>query len=124
MAADKDKVAAFFFGGPYQTVGHIEVGHGLAACLDAGGFGAVEYGFKVFLSLFLRSLVVVFVGNGIGGGHAIEAYRSGKRLGHVQGDDFSARFACKADTLVGSLDRKSTRLNSSHYCASRMPSSA
>src|SRR3546814_7453304 len=26
--------------------------------------------------------------------------------------------------LLGKLDRKSTRLNSSHYCASRMPSSA
>src|SRR3546814_3051500 len=26
--------------------------------------------------------------------------------------------------LAGILDRKSTRLNSSHYCASRMPSSA
>src|SRR3546814_2294084 len=32
----------------------------------------------------------------------------------------------KAGTMVsnGALDRKSTRLNSSHYCASRMPSSA
>src|SRR3546814_16171054 len=27
-------------------------------------------------------------------------------------------------TLHGTADRKSTRLNSSHYCASRMPSSA
>src|SRR3546814_9000024 len=26
--------------------------------------------------------------------------------------------------LTGILDRKSTRMNSSHYCASRMPSSA
>src|SRR3546814_11748686 len=26
--------------------------------------------------------------------------------------------------LVGAIDRKSTRLNSSHYCAYRMPSSA
>src|SRR3546814_18652898 len=28
------------------------------------------------------------------------------------------------DRLGGPADRKSTRLNSSHYCASRMPSSA
>src|SRR3546814_20097061 len=97
MAADKDKVAAFFFGGLYQTVGHIEVGHGLAACLDAGGFGAVEYGYKVFLSLFLRSLVVVFGGNGIGGGHATEAYRSGKRLGHVTGEELK-------DALAGQIE--------------------
>src|SRR3546814_8121946 len=29
-----------------------------------------------------------------------------------------------APLVAGILDRKSTRLNSSHYCASRMPSSA
>src|SRR3546814_14661960 len=28
------------------------------------------------------------------------------------------------EIIVGTPDRKSTRLNSSHYCASRMPSSA
>src|SRR3546814_10899764 len=30
----------------------------------------------------------------------------------------------KTRDITGGLDRKSTRLNSSHYCASRMPSSA
>src|SRR3546814_1705812 len=31
---------------------------------------------------------------------------------------------CEAAELLGELDRKSTRLNSSHYCESRMPSAA
>src|SRR3546814_17141937 len=34
------------------------------------------------------------------------------------------RGRCPARYIVAHLDRKSTRLNSSHYCASRMPSSA
>src|SRR3546814_8117064 len=32
--------------------------------------------------------------------------------------------AARADRVAEGADRKSTRLNSSHYCASRMPSSA
>src|SRR3546814_18386286 len=38
----------------------------------------------------------------------------------------SGRHTILSDTVgfVSDLDRKSTRLNSSHYCASRMPSSA
>src|SRR3546814_1289945 len=39
---------------------------------------------------------------------------------------FSAKFACPVSgfTIEEIEDRKSTRLNSSHLCASRMPSSA
>src|SRR3546814_7080968 len=42
------------------------------------------------------------------------------------GDNFDAteRLRGYRDELAASLDRKSTRLHSSHSCASRMPSSA
>src|SRR3546814_20391995 len=36
----------------------------------------------------------------------------------------SCAWAAPAETTMTSLDRKSTRLNSSHKCATRMPSSA
>src|SRR3546814_3654387 len=36
----------------------------------------------------------------------------------------AARIGCDPVPDLGGLDRKSTRLNSSHYCAYRMPSSA
>src|SRR3546814_20716888 len=50
-------------------------------------------------------------------GHATVLLQRRQRLGGaLEGDDLGAE-------LLGSLDRKSTRLNSSHYCASRMPSS-
>src|SRR3546814_9515230 len=38
------------------------------------------------------------------------------------GSDLNPMYPVEKDT--SDLDRKSTRLNSSHYCASRMPSSA
>ena len=42
-----------------------------------------------------------------------------------QGSDFTAtRFAIAEDKAAFGKDRKSTRLNSSHYSRSRMPSSA
>src|SRR3546814_6302326 len=41
------------------------------------------------------------------------------RMGKLGGEELN--YASDLDVL---LDRKSTRLNSSHYCASRMPSSA
>src|SRR3546814_5332953 len=58
---------------------------------------------------------------------------AGKRLRvHVQIDEhhsakdfaFYRNEATLAFVQAGEIDRKSTRLNSSHYCASRMPSSA
>ena len=42
-------------------------------------------------------------------------------LGFIGSDDV---YAGQKDNLIGSLDRKSTRLNSSHRSLSRMPSSA
>ena len=42
----------------------------------------------------------------------------------VTGLVFGKLFFPKSDPLVGVLDRKSTRLNSSHVVTSRMPSSA
>ena len=39
-------------------------------------------------------------------------------------DAWQSAIAKNADFLHGGLDRKSTRLNSSHYQQSRMPSSA
>src|SRR3546814_3046900 len=59
-----------------------------------------------------------------------EVYRArgkGSHLGH-QAERALALFMVTAAAAGGALpdhsDRKSTRLNSSHYCASRMPSSA
>src|SRR3546814_7269567 len=49
------------------------------------------------------------------------------RSGASTGDDASPRLPRRAvyrHQRLGGGDRKSTRLNSSHYCASRMPSSA
>src|SRR5690606_1662429 len=115
VAADEDKVAAFFFGSLHQAVGHVEVGDRLGLGLDACGFGTVEHRLQVFLSLLLRGLVVVFIGDGISGSHAVETDRSGKRLGYVQGDDFGTRFASKADTFVGSLRRQGRAVGWNKY---------
>src|SRR3546814_5109139 len=49
---------------------------------------------------------------------ALEGKLGGLLVDHVQ------RLQPGRAALLLSLDRKSTRLNSSHYCASRMPSSA
>src|SRR3546814_8417642 len=40
------------------------------------------------------------------------------------GNRISAKLPLLCFPIAGKADRKSTRLNSSHYCASRMPSSA
>src|SRR3546814_1770147 len=44
--------------------------------------------------------------------------------GHIDDGRFAARVRGLADRDIDARARKSTRLNSSHYCASRMPSSA
>src|SRR3546814_3466766 len=53
--------------------------------------------------------------------HAVLLQLVERHLDHAHRTGHDAR-AC-GDDRVGMLDRKSTRLNSSHYCASRMPSS-
>src|SRR3546814_3259111 len=45
-------------------------------------------------------------------------------MNRVWSDDKLADPATQERRRAAALDRKSTRLNSSHYCASRMPSSA
>src|SRR3546814_7810572 len=55
--------------------------------------------------------------------------RSHKRLTYTQvwnavGDGVPGEDRAQARAFIGDQDRKSTRLNSSHSCASRMPSSA
>src|SRR3546814_5264176 len=42
----------------------------------------------------------------------------------LQKEEIEAQGITSAEQLLQSLDRKSTRLNSSHSCATRMPSSA
>ena len=42
----------------------------------------------------------------------------------VLGNLFQLTYNAADSIIVGRLDRKSTRLNSSHRCTSRMPSSA
>ena len=50
-------------------------------------------------------------------------WRKGETSGHTQHVD-GIYADCDRDTLLVQVDRKSTRLNSSHSRASRMPSSA
>src|SRR5690606_24820130 len=106
VAADKDEIAALFFGGLNKAICHIEVGNRLAFGLDACGFGAVEHGLQILLSLFLSSFVVVFVGNGVGGGHAIKTDRCSERLGDIKRNDFRTGFASKTYPFVGRLCRQ------------------
>src|SRR3546814_9252087 len=68
------------------------------------------------------------VGHQIGLGHqtgangaALDALR---RTTTIKVDFVIAPLPAQACRFSQGLDRKSTRLNSSHYCASRMPSSA
>src|SRR3546814_8393108 len=58
-----------------------------------------------------------------------EAVLTPEQFAHIQLNSLSpfpstAEDAAAAVALLSSEDRKSTRLNSSQYCASRMPSSA
>src|SRR3546814_6529746 len=60
---------------------------------------------------------------GVGGLSAIAAYNSAERAA-VQLDNVDTPHVAPEFVLIGKRpDRKSTRLNSSHSCASRMPSS-
>src|SRR3546814_8536981 len=53
---------------------------------------------------------------------AADGNASHMELGH--GGEMGSRYEKASPSRNWPLDRKSTRLNSSHYCASRMPSSA
>ena len=58
------------------------------------------------------------------GGHAVEREQLRANL-QAHGQDWCERLAERVyEISVDSLDRKSTRLNSSHVSESRMPSSA
>src|SRR3546814_16889765 len=85
VAADKNQIALFFFGGLHQAIGHVEIGHGLANSLDLGGGGPVEHRLQVFLSLLGSGFFVIFVGAGLLSGHAVEAHGGGARLGYAIG---------------------------------------
>src|SRR3546814_9533181 len=66
--------------------------------------------------LFSCELDPGFKGYGTG---SSEEWLREQGLGVIHGGENSLRFTPRFEA-----DRKSTRLNSSHYCASRMPSSA
>src|SRR3546814_6193 len=61
---------------------------------------------------------------GRGVGPDLAHHRRQQRLARGQADAGQHAALVQALGQGGELDRKSTRLNSSHYCASRMPSSA
>src|SRR3546814_5942467 len=62
--------------------------------------------------------------------HEVAKVTSGRRdvaVGWIQSlvrDADKRRILFELENLRATIDRKSTRLNSSHYCAARMPSSA
>src|SRR5690606_38740559 len=106
MAADENKVAAVLFGSLNNAIGHVEIRDYLAACLDAGCFRAIKHLTDVLLGLLIGSLLVVFVSDGVGGGHAIEANGCREWLSDIQGHDFRANGAREADTFVSRLSGK------------------
>src|SRR5690606_38856383 len=103
VTTDEDQVAGVFFSCLNDAVGNIEVGNDLARGLHACGFGTIKHLLDVLLRLFVGGLFVVFVGDGVGSGHAIEADRCGERLCDVQRDDLGTDFACETHALVGRL---------------------
>src|SRR3546814_10686535 len=76
--------------------------------------------------LLLTDIVLPGSMNGVQLAAAALALRSELRVLMMSGyaEEALAEQDFLADLLRKPLDRKSTRLNSSHYCASRMPSSA
>src|SRR3546814_10303677 len=60
-----------------------------------------------------------------GGGRQVRGQFEERRIQHAAAAELRRhRFQATPERIEGQVDRKRTRLNSSHYCASRMPSSA
>src|SRR5690606_18385441 len=123
MATDEDEIAAVVGGGLYDAVGHVEAGHGLRRSRDTRRGGAIEHRLEILLRLLGGRLFVVYVGDGIGRRHAVEAHRGGERLSHVQGHHFSADLTRQAYALVGRLRRERRTIGGDEYllehCGSR-----
>src|SRR3546814_3713431 len=79
--------------------------------------------FRFTLDLLDIKILGVLVGPVIGVHRLAERFRGRLPVAVMVAIAMRARLALPGDGIE-LLDRKSTRLNSSHYCASRMPSSA
>src|SRR3546814_5314562 len=71
-----------------------------------------------------RDVTLPYFATVVRGGTAVVSKRVGQVNIHFADGDYRASASGTAQSSVDRGDRKSTRLNSSHKCASRMPSSA
>ena len=78
---------------------------------------------KAFRAALTKENPLQIVGT-INANHALLAQRAGYQAIYLSGGGVAAGSLGLPDLGISTLDRKSTRLNSSHSHASRMPSSA
>src|SRR3546814_10545126 len=88
------------------------------------GIGAKIFAFRLDQALQDRCAheCSPVIGCGLNGRWSIEKRRRPKMVGIETGSRQAYPPSHVPDIEVSAQDRKSTRLNSSHYCASRMPS--